>query len=163
MRVHLFGIGTMSSLSPAEWKIRGVRSAKGQIRIHLATKPTLSLSSSEKKPAKAPDQPSGASTEQPDFVRPQSATAEPHLPAAHSSSNLAAISHDPGTETSSDVAWRSACDPESGDHYYYNLVTGETTWDPPEGIHPREAELLTEQVAQFDQSAPCDPPLPSDD
>lgn len=36
--------------------------------------------------------------------------------------------------------WTSAVDPDTGDTYYANIVTGETTWDHPLSIRQAEEE-----------------------
>ena len=47
-----------------------------------------------------------------------------------------------------DPDWESAVDPESGDTYYYNVKTGDTTWDKPEQISVPRVELVSDSGAE---------------
>ena len=51
-----------------------------------------------------------------------------------------------GVGTKSD--WAEAIDEESGDPYYYNIKTGETTWDKPEGFGETEAANDSDQQGE---------------
>ena len=47
------------------------------------------------------------------------------------------------------VGWEVYVDSESGDFYYYNNVSNETTWDRPPGVdpsffHEKEKQLFQE-------------------
>ncbi|XP_048871357.1 rho GTPase-activating protein 27-like isoform X2 [Brienomyrus brachyistius] len=58
-----------------------------------------------------------------------------------------------------DSNWEKIFDESSGCHYFYNHVTKETSWDPPEELPPPSMEPLDTQT--FRQDGP--PPLPEED
>jgi len=54
-------------------------------------------------------------------------------------------------------AWRSVKDPESGEYYYFNKITGETRWDNPfeeeESTNPATKDLLPDWEAVLDKES----------
>ena len=52
--------------------------------------------------------------------------------------------------------WEEAVDPDSGETYYYNTETNETSWDPP-GSEPQEEEYEEEEVGEGEWAEATDP------
>jgi hypothetical protein len=60
----------------------------------------------------------------------------------------------PSSAPTSASKWTAVKDPDSGDTYYYNTATGETTWDKPEGVDagvPSPAAAQTPAAPQSPQ------------
>ncbi|XP_068439517.1 rho GTPase-activating protein 27 [Clinocottus analis] len=57
--------------------------------------------------------------------------------------------------------WEQLVDETSGRPYFYNAMSGETSWEPPEHLSPYPALMEPMSVHRFHQDGP--PPLPEED
>ncbi|XP_012727158.2 rho GTPase-activating protein 27 isoform X1 [Fundulus heteroclitus] len=65
----------------------------------------------------------------------------------------------PPTESASD--WEQLVDESTGRPYFYNHMSGETSWDPPEQQSPYPSPMEPMSVHRFQDDGP--PPLPAED
>ncbi|XP_070846467.1 rho GTPase-activating protein 27 [Chaetodon trifascialis] len=57
--------------------------------------------------------------------------------------------------------WEQLVDESSGRPYFYNPMSGETSWEPPEQLSPYPPQMEPMSVHRFDEDGP--PPLPEED
>ncbi|XP_074519737.1 rho GTPase-activating protein 27 [Halichoeres trimaculatus] len=57
--------------------------------------------------------------------------------------------------------WEQLVDETSGRPYFYNPMSGETSWEPPEQLSPYPAQMEPMSVHRFHEDGP--PPLPEED
>ncbi|CAJ1080106.1 rho GTPase-activating protein 27 isoform X1 [Xyrichtys novacula] len=57
--------------------------------------------------------------------------------------------------------WEQLVDESSGQFYFYNRMSGETSWEPPEQLSPYPAQMEPMSVHRFHEDGP--PPLPEED
>ncbi|XP_065805824.1 rho GTPase-activating protein 27 isoform X2 [Labrus bergylta] len=57
--------------------------------------------------------------------------------------------------------WEQLVDEDSGQPYFYNPMSGETSWEPPEQLSPYPAQTEPMSVHRFHEEGP--PPLPEED
>ncbi|XP_053709905.1 rho GTPase-activating protein 15 isoform X4 [Synchiropus splendidus] len=57
--------------------------------------------------------------------------------------------------------WEQLVDESTGRPYYYNAMSGETSWEPPEQLSPYSPAMESTSVQGFQEDGP--PPLPEED
>ena len=78
---------------------------------------------------------------------------EPHNGPAHDEARL--LMNGPAQHNENDLppGWFTATDPQSGEEYYVNEQTGETTWDKPAPQSVNHTPLLSNQPASEDENS----------
>ncbi|XP_069016272.1 rho GTPase-activating protein 27 isoform X2 [Embiotoca jacksoni] len=73
------------------------------------------------------------------------------------------LAHSPSTAspTAWTSDWEQLVDETTGRPYFYNSMSGETSWDPPEQLSPYHPLMEPMSVHRFHQDGP--PPLPNED
>ncbi|CAG06558.1 unnamed protein product [Tetraodon nigroviridis] len=91
---------------------------------------------------------------------PESLTAEnPLSPSPPLSPAFSPSTASPSSARTSD--WEQLVDETSGRPYFYNPMSGETTWEPPEQLSPYPSAMEPMSVHRFHEDGP--PPLPEED
>uniref|UniRef100_UPI0037E81286 rho GTPase-activating protein 15 isoform X2 n=1 Tax=Semicossyphus pulcher TaxID=241346 RepID=UPI0037E81286 len=83
---------------------------------------------------------------------------EPCSPSPPQSPALSPSTASPSGWTSE---WEQLVDESSGRPYFYNPMSGETSWEPPEQLSPYPAQMEPMSVHRFHEDGP--PPLPEED
>nr|XP_046234277.1 rho GTPase-activating protein 27 [Scatophagus argus] len=86
-------------------------------------------------------------------------TEEPCSPSPPLSPTLASSTASPPPVWTSD--WEQLVDETSGRPYFYNPMSGETSWEPPEQLSPYPPLMEPMSVHRFHEDGP--PPLPEED
>ncbi|XP_040922796.1 rho GTPase-activating protein 15 isoform X2 [Toxotes jaculatrix] len=85
-------------------------------------------------------------------------TEEPYSPSPPQSPTLSLPTASPPAWTSD---WEQLVDETSGRPYFYNPMSGETSWEPPEQLSPYPPLMEPMNVHRFHEDGP--PPLPEED
>ncbi|KAG7227703.1 hypothetical protein INR49_029465 [Caranx melampygus] len=94
----------------------------------------------------------------PSDLNPLSSAEEPRSPSPPQSPALSLSTASPPTWTSD---WEQLVDETSGRPYFYNPMSGETSWEPPEQLSPYPPVMEPMSVHRFHEDGP--PPLPEED